>query len=52
MKTSVCETTKVNLTSLFCGLQLILQLGSFGPSLSFVTCFADILGCLSLFCGI
>lgn len=52
MKASVCETGKVNLASLFCGLQLTIQLGSFGPSLSIVTCFADILGCLSLFCGI
>lgn len=41
-----------NLASQFCGLQLTIQLGSFGPSLSIVTCFADILGCLSLFCGI
>lgn len=50
MKTSVCETTKVSLTSLcFVGCS---SSSSFGPSLSFVTCFAHTLGCLSLFCGI
>lgn len=50
MNTSVLETLKVS-QPLFCGLQLTIQLGSMWPSLGFVTGFAGIPGCFSLFSG-